>query len=211
MVKTKAKTTAETNERTGEVLAEMAMPAAMKIELMTFKISGISPLLQNNPAPFITSDEETGLSAGKKKYDDEEEARLRLYRDQDGDFAHPCEAFIKAMLRAVTGKKFGKLTATTLFKGAVFLAEPMAKLVDVRGKPLSKYSIDRRPVVVGKARILRCRPSWFPWNVNLVLEVDAAILSEFQVREALALAGRIVGIGDYRPEKSGGYGRFQVE
>lgn len=193
------------------VKSELNAPATMKPEILTFTIVGISPLLQNNPASFIGADEDSGLAAGKKQYDDEEEARLRLYVTSDGEYYHPTEAFTKAMVRAVTGKKFGKLTATSAIKGSVFIAEPYSLLVDDKGKPLTKYAIDRRPVVVGKARVLRCRPSFEKWRVRLALEVDTAILGEPHVRDALSLAGRVVGVGDYRPEKGGGFGRFSVE
>ena len=186
-------------------------PATMKPEIVTFTVVGISPLLQNNPAEFIGAPTDKKLAAGKKQYNDEDEARLRLYIDEDGNYGHPCEAFTKAMVKAVAGKKFGKMFATSAVKGSVFITEPFAILLDEAGKLLTKYSIDRRPVVVGKARVLRCRPTFKNWRVRLALEVDTAILSPDDVREALSLAGRIVGIGDYRPEKGGGFGRFRME
>lgn len=186
-------------------------PATMKPEIVTFTIVGISPLLQNNPANFIGVTGDAGLGAGKKTYNDEEEAKLRLYLDGDGAYCHPCESFTKAMVKAVAGKKFGKMFATSAIKGSVFITEPFAALLDAKGKPLASYTIDRRPVVVGKARVLRCRPTFKEWRVRLALEVDVAILRREDVKDALALAGRIVGIGDYRPEKGGGFGRFKVE
>ena len=186
-------------------------PATMKPEIVTFLVTGISPLLQNNPAAFIGVADDTEINTGKKKYNDEEEARLRLYLDPDGAFCHPCEAFTKAMVKAVAGKKFGKVFATSAIKGAVFITEPYALIEDASGKPAAKYTIDRRPVVVGKARVLRCRPCWKPWRMRVALEIDTAILRPEQVEQSLCLAGRIVGIGDYRPEKGGGFGRFHAK
>lgn len=185
-------------------------PATMKPEIVVFKIVGMSPLLQNNPADFIGKTEGSDLAAGKKTYDDAEEAKRRLYLNSDGEYAHPCEAFTKAMVKAVAGKKFGKMFATNAIKGSVFITEPFAVIESAGGGKVS-YAIDRRPVVVGKARILRCRPCFAKWSMKVALEVDTAILQPAQVRESLALAGRIVGIGDYRPEKGGGFGRFTVE
>ena len=185
-------------------------PATMRPEIVTFTIVGMSPLLQNNPAEFIGKTESGDLAAGKKIYDDADEAKRRLYLSPDGEYCHPCEAFTKAMVRAVAGKKFGKMFATSAIKGSVFITEPHALIIDDKGKQ-AVYHVDRRPVVVGKARILRCRPCFAKWRMKVALEVDAAILTTAQVRESLALAGRIVGIGDYRPEKGGGFGRFTVE
>lgn len=186
-------------------------PATMKPQIVTFTIVGISPLLQNNPANFIgKGDEDGGLAAGKKTYNDEDEAKLRVYLDPDGAFCHPCESFTKAMVKAVAGKKFGKMFATAAIKGSVFITEPFALLEDEKGKPATKYTIDRRPVVIGKSRVLRCRPCWSKWQMRVALEIDTAILTAAHVKEALSLAGRIIGIGDYRPEKGGGFGRFKV-
>lgn len=186
------------------------VPAVMTPEIVTFTVRALSPLLQNNPADFIGKTEGGELAKGKKEYDDEEEARRRLYLTPDGDYGHPSEAFTKAMVKAVAGKKFGKVFATSAIKGSVFITEPYSLIESQDGSKV-RYSVDRRPVVVGKARILRCRPAFANWSMKVALEVDTAILSPSQVRESLALAGRIIGIGDYRPEKGGGFGRFTVE
>ena len=189
----------------------VSAPATMKPEIVVFLIEGRSPLLQNNPASFIGKSDDPGMSSGKKIYLDEEEARLRLYTDPSGAMCHPCEAFTKATVKAVAGKKFGKMFATSAIKGSVFIVEPFALILDLQEKPATEYSIDRRPVVVGKARILRCRPCWSQWKMKVPLEIDTAILTPEQVEESLSLAGRIIGIGDYRPEKGGGFGRFSVK
>ncbi len=186
-------------------------PATMKPKIVVFQITGTSPLLQNNPADFIGNDGDDTITTGKPKYDDAEEARRRLYKDPEGQFCHPSEAFTKSMIRAVTGKKIGKMTATSALKGSVFIVEPFAIIEDAKGKPATKYTIDKRPVVIGKARIPRCRPCWNKWYMRVPLEVDTAILLPENVEEALLLAGRTVGIGDYRPEKGGGFGRFTAK
>ncbi len=97
-----------------------------------------------------------------------------------------------------------------MIKAAVFLAEPECIITDAKGKPLTKYAIDRRSVVnpANKARVLRCRPVWNEWSTKLALEIDAAIFTEQQLLQSQQLAGRIIGVGDYRPEKGGGFGRF---
>jgi len=187
------------------------IPPTMKPEIVTFRITGISPLLQNNPAAFIGKSESADLSAGKKEYNDEEEARLRLYVDDDGNHCHPSEAFLKAMIKAVSGKKFGKLFATSTLKGSVFIVENWTIIEDEDGSPSTEYTIDRRSVVIGKSRVLRCRPCWEEWHMRLVLEVDTAICSTQNVLDALRLAGRTVGVGDYRPQCGGGFGRFAAE
>lgn len=184
--------------------------SVMRLEIVVFKLVGLSPLLHNNPAEFIGNPVDE-LATKKKKYDDEEEARLRVYKDADGDFAHPAESFPKALVKAAAGKKINKAHATQLIKAGVFIAEPYCKILDAKGKPIKNYAIDRRSVVVGKARVLRCRPCYSHWRMEVPLEIDMAILSKEIVKEILMLAGRFPGIGDYRPEKGGAFGRFRVE
>lgn len=181
----------------------------MQLEVMTFRVQGISPLLQNNPAMFIGNNDET-IRTGKKKYDDEEEARLRTYKDANDNYCCPAESFTKALVRAAAGKKVGKDFLTNIVKGGVFCAEPFCIIEDAKGKPMTKYAIDRRSVVVGKSRVLRCRPMWANWFMNVALEVDRAVLDRGTVAQLLALAGRFPGVGDYRPEKGGAFGRFKV-
>ena len=186
----------------------------MQLEIHTFKIAGISPLLQNNPTEFIGKGGDEEELVGKKKYVDAEEARLRLYIDADGDYSHPSECIVKALVKASSGKKISagkkKVSASMLIKSGVFVAEPYMKILDQQGDPSKKYSIDRRGVVIGKARVLRCRPCWAKWFMHFPLEIDVAIISPEMVGTILALAGRYPGIGDYRPEKGGPFGRFEV-
>lgn len=196
----------KSDEAKGQVLDA---PATMKPEIVAFTIVGVSPLLQNNPENFIGAVADVGL-ASKKVYVDADEAKLRVYQNSDGQFCHPSDAFKRSMVKAVAGKKFGKAHATAVIKGAVFIVEQYSVIEDPKGEPAKKYTIDKRSCVVNKARVNRCRPCWANWQIKVALEIDTAIVSPEDVKVALQLAGRIIGIGDFRPEKGGGFGRFKV-
>lgn len=193
--------------------ASTVAPPAMQPAIVVFRIVGMSPLLQNNPAAFIGASSPGGLGQ-KPEYIDEDEARKRCYLDEDGRFVHPADAFRKAMIKAVAKLNFGKgKSAPAIIKGCVFCAEQFCVIEDGKGKPATKYEIDRRSVVnpSNKARVLRCRPVWSPWAMRLALELDMAFVEASHIRDALLLAGRKIGVGDYRPEKGGSFGRFTVE
>ena len=186
----------------------------MKPEIISFKIIGITPLLQNNPVNFIGKSETESMTTKKKSYDDAEEAALRIYKDDNGNFLHPAESFKKSMVKAVTGRRVAKQAAPGVIKGLVFNVEPYCIILDGKGKPKTKYTIDRRSVVIPttKARILRCRPCWqLPWQMMLAIEIDTSFIDRQFIFEALSMAGRTVGIGDFRPEKNGSFGRFYCE
>ena len=68
------------------------------------------------------------------------------------------------------------------------------------------------PVVVGRQRILRTRARFdCPWSVVGIADVDPEQVDKDKLMAWLATGGRRVGLGDWRPEKSGHYGRFDVE
>ena len=67
----------------------------------------------------------------------------------------------------------------------------------------------RAAVVVQRARLIRVRPKFdLPWAVFFQAEADDELVDEQQLRAWLDIGGRRIGLGDWRPEKSGEYGRF---
>lgn len=67
------------------------------------------------------------------------------------------------------------------------------------------------PVVVQRARILRTRAKFdIPWGLTVRVDTDPDLVEKDHLSQWLELAGRRVGLGDWRPEKSGVFGRFSV-
>lgn len=68
------------------------------------------------------------------------------------------------------------------------------------------------PVVVQRNRILRTRAMFeTPWSCDFELDCDDELVSTEHLERWLDIAGRRIGLGDWRPEKSGQYGRFKAE
>ena len=65
-------------------------------------------------------------------------------------------------------------------------------------------------VVVQRNRVLRTRAMFDNWSVEFVVEVDDELCDRPQLMTWLDIAGRRIGLGDWRPEKSGIHGRFEV-
>ena len=190
----------------------------MPLELHTWKIPGDSALLQNNPAGTMGVGDDGGMKAGKKKYDDTEEAAIRTYKNADGLFVHPTAAFRSGILVAAGGRKIGKKAARTIIAGALFPSEAEAILLNEKGKPIKEYTIHKCRVVVNGRAVMRCRPMFWPWSLLLAMEVDRDLIANLAlVTDVLNLAGRIVGIGDNRPDTSKGktgvgtFGRYSAE
>lgn len=66
-------------------------------------------------------------------------------------------------------------------------------------------------VSVGQAKILRTRPIFDGWSLETTIMFDGTVINRDLVIQAAEDAGRLVGIGDWRIEKGGGFGRFSVE
>ncbi len=66
-------------------------------------------------------------------------------------------------------------------------------------------------VVVQRARILRTRAKFDEWSATFVVDVEPELVDKQKLGAWLEVGSRRVGLGDWRPEKSGHYGRFVVE
>jgi hypothetical protein len=59
-------------------------------------------------------------------------------------------------------------------------------------------------VKVGMAKVVRRRPIFHQWKATFNVEIDPTVLDVRQVELAVNTAGRLLGMGDWRPR----YGRF---
>ena len=66
-------------------------------------------------------------------------------------------------------------------------------------------------VVVQRSRVLRTRAKFDEWGVVFTVECDDELVDREQLDAWLDIAGRRIGLGDWRPTKSGHYGRFETE
>lgn len=74
----------------------------------------------------------------------------------------------------------------------------------------SKY-VSREAVRNQAARIMRTRPMFPDWAVSFNVEFDTRDLDANLFAEILVRAGTKTGIGDWRPQKLGPYGTFDVK
>jgi hypothetical protein len=181
----------------------------MNLAPYKFKVTGVFPLLTHSPAGMNQT------SAGpraKKIPTSEEEAKAGLYIDAEGNYCIPSIAFRSALLNGLKGKKVGRSSAISVFQAAVFNVDEYSVLVDPdTGQPLRDYSIDTRRAIVQRQGVLRSRPKFEKWGCHVHLEVDLDITTPQQVEEALNIAGQVIGVGDFRIEKRGTFGKFKAE
>ena len=66
------------------------------------------------------------------------------------------------------------------------------------------------PVVVQRNRILRTRARFPEWQCTFNLDCDDELVDQSQIETWLDIGGRRIGVGDWRPQKSGEHGRFKM-
>ncbi len=160
-------------------------------------IKGTRPILFNNPAAMVGGGAKK--SGGTSIPTPQEAAERSCYWTPED---------IHAVLLAVSSAyKTKRLSMTPFVAGSVEVAPDLVSF------GTKDFKIDTRRAVVQRQGILRSRAKLLSWGLSFTLLVD----DDFPVREAgellrqmLEEAGRRVGIGDFRPQRKGKFGKFAV-
>lgn len=68
-----------------------------------------------------------------------------------------------------------------------------------------------KPARVGTAKVMRTRPRFTNWAFEVPFQLDTEILDLEDLNRVVTVAGQVIGLGDWRPEKGGRRGRFTAE
>ncbi len=139
--------------------------------------------------------------AAKEAKDPEQDFRDSLYEHPDGGYGFPAVGF-KAS--AVGACRFSDGIKMTEARGAFHV---IGELVQIEGEPTMREDMVR--IAMGTADI-RYRGEFKEWSAVLTVSYNASALSEAQIVNLFNVAGFGVGVGEWRPEKNGSYGRFHV-
>jgi hypothetical protein len=181
-------------------------PTIAHSEPFTSKVSieGIAPLLFHRWNPEAVTEKANAAKGSRGKKEDNVDSYI--YRDDRGHLCLPGEYLRQAIIHAakyLQDPRSPRKSAMDLFKAGVVVLTDYATL----GKDTWDY-LDTRRAVVQRNGINRTRPAFHKgWRAAFEVQV---LLPEYIHRDLLCLtlvnAGRLVGVGDFRPT----YGRFQV-
>jgi len=181
----------------------------VQCSILHLEIHGISPLITHAWSQKTIDEmisEQTGGAKKPKKppRDPEAEYEATKYLLSDGRLGIPARAFKKAMVRAAKGSGTHMTDARQ-----VFFVQGIGpyQLVPINGKPEPRTDIVRLSKGKVQPRFRCCFPEW---SAELVIEYDAEAIAPAQIANLLNRAGFGVGVGDWRPEKDGDFGRFEV-
>ena len=186
-------------------------------------IRGIRPIIMHNGAAGLDTRSPANLEKAeisRKKgsnrtvTDDarirELECQLSLWLDEAGKATIPADALRATIERGARKLKQGPQVREGFIVEDVgefaYDHERYGSTVEELGRK-AQFTVG---VVVQKNRILRTRARFDDWSCTFTVEVDPELIDKSQLLTWLDIAGRRCGLGDWRPEKSGNFGRFEV-
>jgi hypothetical protein len=183
--------------------------------LIKIKIVGVSPLLCNrftDEAAEAATNGSRGSSAAADRGTPTEQADVKLYRSSAGELVIPQPNILRSLIDGGMFHKIGKKQVTTKAESMLYGALDIEQL-EVPIEHTQPWSVDSRAVVnpSTKGRRLCYRPKFFDWSLTFELSVDTSMIGAKLVRLIIDDAGKRIGLGDFRPQRKGPFGRYRVD
>lgn len=187
------------------------------------RLTGVTPLLQHSAQlsdplnPIVKAIKE--ISSKRKKTDADliQMAKLEwrgsLYVDAQSNVVLPAESIKAALIGGAKKEKSGPQArgGTFVFDSPILMHDSSSKTLDELWGEGESRNVHRVSVKVTSSRVMRTRPQFHDWSADVDIHYDTSQAHASDILRWLETAGRIIGIGDWRPEKSGNFGRFTVE
>jgi len=171
-------------------------------------IEGTSPLLMNRPSQLDIGDK--SKTSKRETQSPVEIAEAKLYKDAEGKIYLPATWFQGCIVEAGKQKKMmGKGSAKATYSkvcGSSVEINPFEIVIKEKWSVFSILAVN--PTTRGK-NVLH-RPKFDKWNANFEVTFEEEAIEVPVMKEIFDIAGRVVGVGDWRPAKKGRFGKFQV-
>jgi len=192
------------SENPGDTKAIKIPP--LSIIKTTVRVRGIEPVITHRfseKAKKQMLDKKQGRARAKKEAcDPEAEFLAARYVNKDGKDCLPSLAFKCAIVDAAS---FVEGVTKVAVRGAVFIP---GEFVEIHYEErLMREDVVR--VGMGAAD-LRYRPEYRNWYVDLPVHFTPNVISAEQLHHLIQLAGFSVGVCEWRPQRDGQFGRFEI-
>ena len=183
----------------------------IKIKEIEVEIKGLSPLIMHRwseKAKKQMLDKQMKKTVKKEVKDPEQDFKDSLYTFEDGKLGFPADAFKQAMIRGA--KQLGLVMVdmrTGFFVHGEYSTKDDRELVPMNGELSPREDMVR---LNGTTSDIRFRGQVSNWTSTLHISYNAGVVSADQIINMLNAAGYGVGVGEWRPEKNGMFGRFTV-
>lgn len=190
---------------------ETAELREIDVRTVYVKIEGLSPVILNRwseKAKKDMLDKQMKKTVKKEAKDPEEQFKECVYYLDDGGIGFPADGFKKAMVRGA--KQLGLVMTdmrTGFFVHGEYSTKEDRELVRLDGDLSMREDTVR---ISGGTADIRYRGQMANWSATLKISYNAAVVSFDHVVNMLNASGYGVGVGDWRPERDGMFGRFRV-
>ena len=183
-------------------------------ETLIVPIIGTAPLIMHKfseKAKRQMLDAMQGRKTPKQAKDPEAEYKAAAYRHDDGTYGFPVIAFKAATVGAA--RFFDKSVTMTMLRQALFFDADLSrtegqKLARIDGEPTMREDVVR----VGQGGTdLRYRPEFTDWSTEVTVTYVRSLLTRESVLSLIEAGGMGVGVGEWRPEKRGDFGTYQID
>jgi len=172
-------------------------------------IQGITPLLMNRPSQLEISNKSKDVKRETKTA--EEIAEGKLYKDAEDRIYLPSTWFRGALIEAGKQKKMGgKNSSKATYSKAVGSSVSVEPFEILLKKPLWETFTILAVNPTTKGRNPLHRPQFKKWEVDMQVIFEEEQIEPPVMKEIFDIAGKMVGVGDWRPAKKGMFGKFQV-
>lgn len=188
----------------------------IEIQIFNLKLVGTSPLIvhkfSEKNKKQIEDKQQKKATIAKETRDPHAEYLACFYMipgsshagSPDARYGFPASGFKNA---AVDACSFIDGITKVLARGAFHVVSP-GGLVEIK---YADVSMREDTVRIGMGALdLRYRPEFTGWSCELAIHYNASVLSPEQIVNLFNVAGFSVGIGEWRPQKDGSNGMFQV-
>ena len=183
-------------------------------EIAEIEIHGTAPLIVHRwseKARQMMLDAQQGKKTPKQPKDPQQDFETSMYRFEDGGHGFPIMAFKSAMVKG-GARIFGKaVKMTELRQLCIFQPDGIGTDGTQLARLIGPDPIMREDMVrvgMGTADI-RYRAEYRDWSALLRIEFVPSVIDLSSV-VALVDAGGTNGVGEWRPEKSGSFGTYEV-
>ena len=152
-------------------------------------------------------------SSTRTEADDERlrelECETSLWLDEDGNITIPDRALRACIENAARKSKEGPAVREGVtVEWTKFIYDK--KVYGSTIKEVSKKAQYTVPVAIQKNRINRTRARFDNWSCEFIIDADDEVADLTDTVRWVRTGGRRIGIGDWRPQKSGKFGRFTI-
>lgn len=151
------------------------------------------------------------IERGDVALEDLKRAEFHCYRDEKtGKCFIPAEHIRQSLINAgsfIKAKVGNSRKSMKNIVAAMFMVDP-EKIFLPEFDEIDKRSAVNRNI---KARVIVIRPKWQSIDITFDLLIDNDTITIETIRELFEYSGKYVGIGSYRPEHCGMFGRFDLK